>query len=156
MTYDLIEADKIYKEKVRENPNFDHDLVLHWKDNMPEQFAKRMYEEKYGCHIVDEDMYEDAIALLSWNGRHGAKWTVNEIVTLSRINFEEKPYYEMDYAYVVNCMYADFCTIISDASYYLKMAVAYLESKNYQGKSDERAYHDAYARIQYSKNKDKL
>ena len=149
MTYDLIEADKIYKEKLKDDPEYDHKLVMHWKENMPEQFAKRMYEDKYGCHIVDEDLYEEAVGLLKWNGRHGAKWTVSEISSLSRINFEEKPYYEMDFAYMVNSLYADFCNIFSDASYYIKMAQAYLEDIDYPGNSDERAYHEACKRIDY-------
>lgn len=154
MTYDIIEADSIYQEMLQADPEYDHKLVKHWRDNMPEQFAKRMYEDKYGKHIVDEDFYEIAVSYLKWGGRHGAKWTLDEIVALARINFDEKPYYEMDFAFTVNRLYADNCTIFNDASYFLKMAQAYLESKNYAGKSDERAYNDACALIKHYKKED--
>lgn len=156
MTYDIIEADSIYEEMLLDNPNYDHELVKHWRDNMPEQFAKRMYEDKYGKHIVDEDFYETAVSYLNWGGRHGAKWTLADISTLAKINFDEKPYYEMDFAFVVNKLYADNCAIINDASYFLRMAQAYLESKNYPGKPDERAYLDACELIDYYKKEDKL
>lgn len=151
MTYDLIEADKIYKEKLSKDPEYDHKLVIHWKENMPEQFAKRMYEDKYGCHIVDEDLYDNAVSKLVWNGRHGAKWTVDEILSLARINFDEKPYYEMDLSFMVNYLYAKFNNIFSDASYYLKMAQACLEDINGTDKPDESAYHIATEIINKSK-----
>lgn len=153
MTHNLAEATKIYEEHLAENPNFDHDLVIEWKEEMPEEFSKKMYEIEYGCHIVDEDLYQEAVKLLKWGSRSGAKWTVDEISKLSKIDFDTKPYYEMDFAYMVNRLYSDFYNIFSDATYYFRMAQNYLEDEDYCGKADERAYHDAIKRIKYHKQK---
>lgn len=153
--YNLIKADEIYKKRVEKNPQYDHELVVEWRNDMPQQFAKKMYEDEYGCHIVIEDMYEEAICLLSWSNEKGsgARWDANEIIKLSEIDFSTKNYYEYDYAYVVNMLYSDFCHIFTDAGYYLKMAKAYLEDRDYTGDPSERAYKDATKRIKYFKQK---
>ena len=153
--YDLIKANEIYKEKLENNPKFSHELVLEWRDKMPEQFTKRMYEEKYGCHIVTEEMYDEAVSLLKWqdNRGKGEKWTVDDIIKSSGIDFKNKEYYEYDYAYIVNMLYSDYCHIFSEQGYYLKMAKAYLEDPDYMGNADERAYKNAIKRIEYFENK---
>lgn len=79
--YDLIKANEIYKEKLEDNPKFSHELILEWRDKMSEQFAKRMYEEKYGCHIVTEEMYDEAVSLLKWQDT-GAKVKNGQLTTL--------------------------------------------------------------------------
>lgn len=69
------------------------------------------------------------------------------------INKVKIKFYELDYAYVVNMLYSDYCHIFTEPTYYLKMAEAYLMDSDYPGVADERAYHNAIKRINYFKNK---
>ena len=150
--YDIKKADEIYHKKITENPNYDHELVMEWREDMPHQFAQKMYEDEYGCHIFDKEMYSEAVELLEWiDGKGtGAKWAVDDIVKLSNINFEDKEYTKHDYAYVMNMLYSDYCNVFQEPSYYLKMAKNYLEDPDYCGEASERAYHDAKKRIKYN------
>ena len=152
-----MKADEIYQKKLANNPNYDHELVMEWKRDMPYEFSKKMYEEEYGCHIYDEEMYNEAISYLKWANDKGtgAKWDVNTIVKVSEINFEDESvkFYEYDYAFVVNMLWSDYCHIFTETSYYLKMAKMYLTDPDYPGKADERAYKNAMKRIKYYKDK---
>lgn len=149
--YDLKKADELYHKRRTENPNYDHDLVMEWRQDMPHQFSQKMYEDEYGCHIFDVEMYNEAVSLLEWvdNRGQGAKWAVEDIVKLANINFDEKEYTKYDYAYIMNVLWSDYCNIFMEATYYLKMAKNYLEDPDYCGDASERAYHNAKKRIRY-------
>lgn len=153
--YDIEKADKIYAEKLMEDPKFAEKLMDKFRDKMPEEFVKTMFEEEYGCHIVDRSIYDEAVSLLEWseNRGSGAKWSVEDILKLANIDFSNKNYYEYDYAYVVNMLWSDYGHIFTEQSYFLKMAKAYLEDPDYMGKADERAYKNAIKRIKYFQNK---
>lgn len=153
--YDIEKADKIYAEKLMEDPKFAEKLMDKFRDKMPEEFVKTMFEEEYGCHIVDRSIYDEAVSLLEWseNRGSGAKWSVEDILKLANIDFSNKNYYEYDYAYVVNMLWSDYGHIFTEPSYFLKMAKAYLEDPDYMGKPDERAYKNAIKRIEYFENK---
>ncbi|MCQ2975153.1 MAG: hypothetical protein MJ211_10155 [Bacteroidales bacterium] len=142
-----------YLELKKEKPNLDYEMVQVFIKDMPEEANVLFDKMLYGCHIVDEDMYNKAVSLLHWvdNKGSGAKWTVTDIVRLSDIDFDNKDYYEYDYAYVVNMLYSDYCNVFIEPSYYLKMAKNYLEDNDYMGKPDERAYKNAKKRINYFK-----
>ena len=148
---DIDKADKIYSEKLMKDPKFAEKLIKKFRDRMEDEYIKTMFEEEYGCHIVDEDMYDEAVSLLKWsdNRGSGAKWAVSDILKLANIDFSNKDYYEFDYAYVVNMLWSDYGHIFTETSYYLKMAKAYLEDPDYMGKPDERAYKNAIKRIEY-------
>ena len=154
--YDLQKADEIFKRKLAENSNFAMEIVEEWREDMPENFAEYMLKLEYGCHIVDIDMYNEAVSYLVWvdgKGR-GAKWTVDEIKRASGIDFDDKDYYIHDYAYVCNMLWSDYCNIFTDANYYLKMARNYLEDTDYCGDPSERAYKNAKKRIKYNREKE--
>lgn len=153
--FDLEKADKIFDTKLREDPRFAEKFIKKFRNLMPEVYAETMYEEEYGCHIVDRNLYEQAVSLLEWSEDkgYGAKWDVDEILKASNIDFSKKHYYEYDFAYVVNMLYSDYCNIFTEQNYYLKMAKAYLEDPDYMGKPDERAYKNAIKRIKYFQNK---
>lgn len=108
-------------------------------------------EKEYGCHIGTEEFYEKAVDLLEWVGDkgEGAKWSVDDIIRLSGIDFDKKDYTDYDYAYVVNMLYSDYCNVFTDSSYYMKMARNYLEDLDPADKQNpsERAYRDAKERI---------
>ena len=96
-------------------------------------------------------MYDKAVMYLKWadDKGAGAKWTVDDIVKIADIDFDEKDYYKYDFAYVMNMLYSDYCNIFTETSYYIKMSKNYLEDKDYAGEPDERAYHNAIKRIKY-------
>ena len=148
-------ADKIYEAKMREDSRFADRFIKKFRNLMPEIYIRTMYEEEFGCHIVDRSLYEEAVSLLEWadDKGYGAKFDVDEILKMSNIDFSNKNYYEFDYAYVVNMLWSDYGHIIPELNYILKMAKAYLEDPDYMGKADERAYHNAIKRIKYFKEK---
>ena len=149
--HDLIKAQEIYEYLRQEDPEFDHKMMLCFKKKMPHEFAKLMYEKKYGHHIYDREMYNEGVDTLKWveDKGKGAKWTYDEVIKLSNINFGAKKYNECDYAYVVNRLYSLYCNVFTEPSYYLKMAKNYLEDPNYPGDPSERAYHCIAERQKY-------
>lgn len=149
--HDFNEALQIYNEEKTKNPNYDTILVTEWREQMPEEFTRKMLMKKYGCHIVDLSTYNDAVALFDWvdDKGNGAKWSVEDIKSVSGIEFDKKDYTLLDFAYVMNMLYSDNCNIFTDASYYIKMSRNYLEDADYMGDASERAYHDAVKRIRY-------
>lgn len=147
---DIAKADMLYKKHKEENPHYDYELVMGWKEEMPKQFALKMFEDEYGCHIFDADMYEEAVTLFdNKDGSKGAHWDIETIKSKSGIDFDSKDYTLYDYAYITNMLYSDFSNVFTETSYYLKMAKSYLEDSDYYSEPSERAYHDAKKRIEY-------
>lgn len=149
--YDLTEAIQIYNEEKIKNPAFDTELVTEWRESMPEQFTRKMLKKRYGCHIVDMTTYNEAVSLFDWVDEKGsgAKWSIEDVKRVSGIDFNEKEYTALDFAYTINMLYSDNCNVFTEPSYYVKMAKNYLEDADYMGNSSERAYHDAIKRINY-------
>ena len=149
--HDLAEAIEIYNEEKQKNPNYDTVLVTEWREDMPEQFTILHLKKRYGCHIVDKSMYNDATELFEWvdNKGTGAKWSVEDIKNVSGIDFNSKDYTLLDFAYTMNMLYSDNCNVFTEPTYYIKMSRNYLEDSDYMGDASERAYHDAIKRIRY-------
>lgn len=146
MTHELIKRYKAIKEKC---PTIDHDMVMEFAEDMPEEFETALDRYEYGCHIVSKDMYNAAVALFrNQDGSHGAKWNVEDIKNRCAIDFGAKDYTLHDYAYVANMIYSDYGDLIS-TEVALKMAKRYLEDGDYYGAPSERAYYDAKKRIKY-------
>lgn len=149
--HDYNEAIQIYNEEKAKNPSYDTILVTEWREQMPEEFTRKMLKKKYGCHIVDEKTYNEAVSLLDWVSEkgEGAKWSIDDIRNVSGIDFAAKEYTLLDFAYVMNMLWSDYCNIFTEPSYYIKMARNYLEDEDYTGDASERAYHNAIKRIRY-------
>ena len=149
--YDLKKADAIYEEMRAEGKDIVHEVMLVFKDKMPKEYCMLMHLIKYGCHIFDVAMYNEAVSHLEWvNGKgKGAKWDIDTIVKLSGIDFEKVDFFEYDFAFVMNMLWSDYCEIFTETTYYLKMAKMYLTDPDYPGKADERAYKNAMKRIEY-------
>lgn len=147
----LAKADEIYNKHKAAKEDYDHHLVMMWRDAMPDDFARFMYREEYGCHIFDESLYNEATAyFVNPDGSHGPHWSVHTIKAKSGISsFEEKEFTLYDYAYVVNMLYSDYGNVFSEPSFYLRMAKNYLTDGDYYGNPSERAYCDAIKRIEH-------
>lgn len=140
-----------YHELKAKHPDIDHDMVMQFAEDMPEQFETALLEYEYGCHIVSKEMYNEAVAhFKNPDGTKGAKWSVEDVENKSGINFDAKDYTELDYAYIANMLYSDYGNIIN-SDLILKMARAYLEDSDYPGDASERAYYNAKKRIKYFK-----
>lgn len=145
-----------YNKLKKKYPNVAEDMMMMFFEKMGDvaydALEEYEIEKEYGCHIGTEEFYEKSVNLLEWAGDkgEGAKWkNIDDIVKLSGIDFETKDYTEYDYAYVLNSLYADYCNVFTESSYYLKMAKNYLEDNDPADKKDpsERAYRDAKERI---------
>ena len=145
---------KKYNELKADRPNIDSEMVQTFIEEMPMEAIMLFDRINYGCHIVDETMYDKAVSLLTWadNKGKGAKWIVDDIAKICGIDFDSKEYYLLDYCYILNMLYSDNCNIFTEPSYYLKMAQNYLEDKDYMGEPSERAYKNAKKRIEYFEN----
>lgn len=140
-----------YKELKSERPNLDKEMVDKFISEMPEEAIMLFDNMMYGNHIANEELYNCAVSYLKWTDDKGsgAKWAEEDILKLSGINFDDKDYYPLDYCYVVNMLYSDYCDIFTEPSYYLRMARNYLEDNDYMGNASERAYINAKKRIEY-------
>lgn len=134
------------------NPNLDHDLVCFFMQEMPEEAIMSLYEyearKNNDFHIRSKDMYDKAVSCLKWfdNSTMGAKWTVDEITSLS--GFVEHSYTKYDYAYIVNMIYSDSGDLKTPEMIF-EEARRYLSDNDSYMIADERAYHDAIQRIKH-------
>ena len=143
-----------YNQLKAENPNLDKEMIATFIEEMPEEAIMLFDKMMYGCHIVDKEMYDEAVNLLKWvnDKGKGAKWSVSDIKSVANIDFDNKDYYELDFAYVMNMLWSDYCDVFTEPMYYVKMSKNYLEDPDYMGDASERAYKDAKKRIKYNKN----
>ena len=142
-----------YKELKKDNPNIDNELIMKFIDQMPQEAICLFDYMLYGYHIVSKEMYENAVdCLVNQDGSKGAKWSLTEIENKINIDFDNKDYTLMDYAYTLNMKYSDIGDLIS-TDMLMKIAKRYLEDKDYYGDPSERAYFDAKERIKYFEEK---
>lgn len=142
-----------YKELKKDNPNIDNELIMTFIEQMPQEAICVFDYMLYGYHIVSKEMYEDAVdCLVNQDGSKGAKWSLTEIENKINIDFDNKDYTLMDYAYTLNMKYSDIGDLIS-TDMLMKIAKRYLEDKDYYGDPSERAYFDAKERIKYFEEK---
>lgn len=142
-----------YKELKKDNPNIDNELIMTFIDQMPQEAICLFDYMLYGYHIVSKEMYEDAVdCLVNQDGSKGPKWSLTEIENKINIDFDNKDYTLMDYAYTLNMKYSDIGDLIS-TDMLMKIAKRYLEDKDYYGDPSERAYFDAKERIKYFEEK---
>lgn len=143
-----------YKELKKDNPNIDNELIMTFIEQMPQEAICVFDYMLYGYHIVSKEMYEDAVdCLVNQDGSKGPKWSLTEIENKVNIDFDNKDYTLMDYAYTLNMKYSDIGDLIS-TDMLMKIAKRYLEDKDYYGDPSERAYFDAKERIKYFEEKD--
>ena len=155
MTYN-IRADlmELYHDIKKEHPDIDHDMVMEFAQDMPDEFETALMEYKYGCHIATKSMYDEAVSYFeNQDGTEGAHWDINTIKAKAGIDFNTKEYTLWDYAYMVNMHFSDYGDKISTDLIFF-MAKRDLEDKDYYCNPSERAYKDAKRRIKHYKYSD--
>lgn len=131
-----------YEELKAKYPNIDKDLVMDYLKGMAEQAEMTLEEYKnkkegYGCHIVSQKQYDHYIKKIP-----EVKWSVDDVVKVLGVNFNDKPYYEFDAAFIMNFLHYAFGSFISETMTYIRMTKAILECKLIEN-ADDSAYHIA-------------
>lgn len=138
-----------YKELKKDNPNIDNELIMTIIEQMPQEAICVFDYMLYGYHIVSKEMYEKAVGcLVNRDDSKGPKWSLTEIENKVNIDFDNKDYTLMDYAYALNMQYSDIGDL-TGTDMLMKIAKRYLEDNDYYGDPSERAYFDAKERIKY-------
>lgn len=146
----------LYEYLKEKHPNIDSIMIKTFIEKMPkEAYVSLLFyenDENENYHITTKEQFEKGIESLKWveNKGVGEKWTCEDIIKLTNINFETKEYTKLDYCYAMNMIYSDNCNALQDPTYYLKMARNYLEDPDYYGNPSERAYWDVRKRIRYN------
>ena len=135
------ELKREYEEIKAECPDFDHKMMKHFMKHMPEEAKKMIREQKeimkYGYHIVSKQTYDEFISKIP-----NVKWSVEDVVRVSGIDFDQKEYYKYDFAFLMNLKYYKYNSFITDAAIYVKMVKADLECPLIKN-ADDLAYHTA-------------
>lgn len=141
--FDLETADKFYEEILEENPKFNDILAKEWRQLMPMQFAKRMYCERLGKHIVYPEQYEEALQYIK--GQNGEKpkiWSVEEAERIMRnfvSNFNDEEFYKYDALLWLNIKRNDYPKI-TDPEEIGYITYQDLIDKDYPTDPSERAF----------------
>lgn len=138
MRYEAHKIKEFHKKLLEENPHYNDDLVMEFAENMPELYAKKIQYDYWGCHIYDEECYEEEIRKI----KAVPKWSLSDIKQVSKIDFEAKDYYIYDFAFLMNYYYNLFKHIFTDTAYYVGITKATLENPLME-KADDTAYHIA-------------
>lgn len=138
MRYEAHKIKEFHKKLLEENPHYNDDLVMEFAENMPELYAKKIQYDYWGCHIYDEECYEEEIHKI----KAVPKWSLSDIKQVSKIDFEAKDYYIYDFAFLMNYYYNLFKHIFTDTAYYIGITKATLENPLME-KADDTAYHIA-------------
>lgn len=146
--YNLDKADRLLKRKLEKDPNYTKKLLEKIKQDNPEEFARATFEDIYGKHLGDAEMYEDAVRNLRWsNGKgNGAKWDKDDLIRRSNIDFNEEAFTPWDFAYLTNARFSDYSDISEDPKYFMAMARDDLRNNQFVEPAHERAYYDAQNR----------
>ena len=135
MKYDIHKIKEFHKKLLEENPHYNDELVMELAENMPDEYAKKIQYDYWGCHIYSEECYEEEIRKLKIT----PKWTADDLKKVSNIDFEAKEYYLWDFLFLMNFFYAINKHVFTDTSYYIGLVKSLLENP-YTEKSDDFAY----------------
>lgn len=121
-----------------------HKIITKLKEDYGEEI-----EDYFFCHIMDRNLYDTAVAhFKNFNGTQGAHWTPEVIKMKANINFDEKEYTCLDFAYMANKIYSHIGDMMSE-EHIFKYTKRLLEDKDYYGDASERSYHDAMEILEY-------
>lgn len=126
------------------HPHKLHKIVSRLKEDFGEEIENYFY-----CHLTDKELYNAAVSHFeNFNGTKGAHWTPETIKMKAGINFDEKDYTCLDFAYRANKIYSHIGDMMPE-EHILKYAKRWLEDKDYPGDPSESSYHDAMEMLEY-------
>ena len=141
--YDLQKADEIYAELMKEDSSFADKLIKKWRLKMPAEFSKTMIEERYGCHILDENTYKEGLEFVKDNkGNKIDPWSKDDVLRIAKdyVNIENEDFYPWDLVFWSNVKKGDYEHIIPEPVKIIRIAIADLTDKDYYADASERAY----------------
>lgn len=140
--YNLEVADRLYNQMMNEDPDFANKLVNQWRKLMPEEFAKTIYCERYGKHIIDKEGYQTALSLIKGqNGRPPEIWSIEEsekILSNFIKDYDKEDFYRYDALAWLNIKRNDYPKITDEEE------IAYIV---YEDLHDEDYYSDPSERV---------
>ena len=144
MHYDYDLADEIYNEEIAKDSDFNKKLVMEWRNDMRDSFAKKMYQIRYGCHVFDENEYKEGISYITDNKDNKIElWSTSDIkkIASNYITIEDEKFKEYDLYLWANIKKGDTYGIESDPVKIIKMAIGDLKDKDFPYfPPEERAY----------------
>ena len=132
------------------------ELVKEMYHKAPQDIEYMLEQFSGGEHLTNREDYEKCVKKLKWidNRGAGAKWQFDDIIRLAEktehVDFDNVEYTEFEFAYLVNLLYAMFCKVFSDSTYYLKMAKSIFD---YSNVSEEQHYGDFFKPMKQQKSK---
>lgn len=132
------------------------ELVKEMYHKAPQDIEYMLEQFSGGEHLTNREDYEKCVKKLKWidNRGAGAKWQFDDIIRLAEktehVDFNNVEYTEFEFAYLVNLLYAMFCKVFSDSTYYLKMAKSIFD---YSNVSEEQHYGDFFKPMKKEKSK---
>lgn len=140
--YDVEKADRLYNQMLKEDKDLPYKLVDEWRISMPEEFAKRIYCERYGKHITTRDMYEEGLSFIKGqNGRPPEIWSIEEakqILSKYIRDYEQEDFYEYDAILWLNVKRNDYPKLNENDIAYI--VYRDLTDVDYYADPSERAY----------------
>ena len=98
--HNLETAYKLYNQMMNENPDYANKLVKQWSKLMPNEFAKVIYCDRYGKHIVNREQYELGLSFIEGqNGKAPEIWSIEEakkILSSYIRDYEQEDFYNYD------------------------------------------------------------
>lgn len=140
--YNLETANKLYTKMKKEEPDFANKLVKQWRELMPEEFAKVIYCEYYGKHIVNKEQYDKGISFIKGqNGNPPKIWTMEEaqkILSNYIRDYEQEQFYNYDAFLWLNIKRNDYPKLDENDIAYITYED--LNDKDFYADPSERAF----------------
>lgn len=140
--YNLEVADRLYNQAMNEDPDFANKLIKLWRKLMPEEFAKTMFCERYGKHIINREQYEIGLSFIEGqNGRPPEIWSIDEsekILSNFIKDYDKEDFYNYDAFLWLNIKRNDYPKITDESE------IAYI---TYQDLNDKDLPYDPSERV---------
>lgn len=98
--YNLDTADKLFEQMLKEDSQLPYRLIKEWRKEMPDEFAKRIYCERYGKHIINREQYETGLSFIKGqNGKPPEIWSIDEaekILSDYIRDYDKEDFYKYD------------------------------------------------------------
>lgn len=141
--HDLYTADKLYKEMLMENPKLAEELIMDFRETMPDEYAKVMYCKRYGKHIIDLEQYKYGLSLIKGqDGRSPQIWSIEDaekVLSNYFRDYDKEDFYKYDAILWLNIRRNDYPKI-TDTEELAYIVFEDLHDMDYPTDPSERVY----------------